>query len=144
MSRGIGAWTASLLGSALLVAGGAGLVEGAREDAVKVTVGCPTALPASGGTLTVGLTLVNATAQPQIIARSGLGVHVGGLDVLGPFVVPLSVTLVPFQTQAVPSYLSSPYTSGAAHPGTFITVAVMVLDGTNKVLGSGYCLIQMQ
>ena len=128
-----------------VVLGGLILIGGTAEagDPLEVELACSTSIPATGGPLSITLTMRNKTSAPKAIATSALVVHVGNLNLLGPFLVPFSANLAPFATQVLP-YLSSPFPAGSASPGTFITVSVIVMDSANKPLGSNFCLIRIQ
>lgn len=115
-------------------------------DPLSVNVTCPATLSAAnGGALNLPLSLTNNTSGVQHVAKSALGVHLGNVDALGPFVIPLSATILPHQTALVPNYLSATFPGGnVAAAGTFVSLGVLVMDAANKPLGSGFCLVEMQ
>ena len=113
----------------------------AAED-VKVEPLCPSSIT-RGGPLNIDLRLINKTSTTVTIARSGLVAHLGNLNVLGPFVIPLTDTLNPFETITQSGYLKVPFPTNAS-PGTFTSVGVGVFNQANKVLGGGGCLIEVK
>lgn len=144
MRRQIAAWTSGLIAGVVLVGSFTAAGEAAQGDRIKVVVTCPVTLPAAGGTLNLALSMTNTTSAPLTVAKSGLAVHVGNQDVLGPFAIPITPNpLNPNEMRTVDSYVSSPYSAGTLSAGTFATVGVMVMDAKNTFLGSGFCLIQV-
>ena len=143
MTRRIDSWRRLPI-VALVILGGLMLLVGTAEaDAVNVELACPTTIPATGGPLSITLTLQNRTATSKSIAKSGLVAHLGNMNLLGPFFVPLVRSLNPFGTQVVP-YVTTSFPAGAAAPGSFVTLAVIVMDSANKPLGSNFCVVQVQ
>ena len=121
------------------------LVPGASEaaDPIAVDVTCPVTIASAGGPLTISLNLRNRTAQTRNIAKSAIGVHLGNLNLLGPFIVPLARTLAPRATSVVNPYLATQFPGGAAPAGTLASVGVVVMDAANKPIGTGHCLVQV-
>ena len=111
-------------------------------ESVTVELTCPSTIPSGGGPLTITLTLKNRTSVSKTIARSALAVHLANLNLLGPFIVPLSTTLAPHATQVVP-YVATNFPAGAASGGILATIGVAVLDGANNPLGGNYCLVRV-
>jgi hypothetical protein len=148
MRKNIGSWRSVLivgavvLGGLILIAETAKAANG-RPDSIEVELACPTAIAAGGGLLSITLTMRNKTSVTKTVTKSGIVVHLGNLNLLGPFFVPLSVSLAPFQTKVVP-YLSTSFPAGAAPPGTFSGVNVFVMDSANQISGNGSCFIQIQ
>lgn len=106
----------------------------------KVTLSCPATIT-PGAMLNLGLTLENTSATNSvIIAKSTVSAHLGNLTIIGPFAVPLSLTLLPGQTWSNPTFLS--VTSPPAPHGIFGSLGVAVLDGANKPISGGYCNIE--
>ena len=115
----------------------------AAADPVGVELACPATIASTGGPLNISLTLSNKKSSSQSIAKSALLAYLGNLNVLGPFSVPFVRTLPPFGTQVVP-YMASSFPAGVAVPGTFVILAVTVMDSANKPLGSNICYVQIQ
>ncbi len=143
MRRNIDWGSVSIVG--VVVLGGLILIGGTAEarDPLEVELACSTTIPATGGPLNITLTTRNRTSTPKAIATSGLTMHLGSLNLMGPFVVPLIVDLAPFATAVVP-YISTPFPAGAASPDTLVTVGVVVMDSANKPLGSNFCLVRIE
>lgn len=107
----------------------------------KVTLSCPATIT-PGAMLNLGLTLENTSATNSVtIAKSTVSAHLGNLNIIGPFAVPLSLTLLPGQTWSNPAYLAATFPS-APH-GIFSSLGVAVLDGANKPISGGYCIIEI-
>ena len=141
MRRTMAWWRLLFVGAVL---GGVGLVGGAAEarETIEITPACPTTIAATGGPLNITLTLRNRTNIARTIATSAVAVHLGNLNLLGPFIVPLARTLSPFQTVVVP-YLATQFPAGLASPGTLLSFGVMALDTANERMGGGQCLIRV-
>jgi hypothetical protein len=114
MTSRIDSWKRLPIVGAVILAGGMLLGSTAEAgDAVSVELACSTTIPATGGPLNITLTLQNRTATSKSIAKSGLVAHLGNMNLLGPFFVPLVRTLAPFGTQVVP-YVATAFPAGAA------------------------------
>jgi hypothetical protein len=111
-------------------------------DPLGVDLACPTTMPSSGGTLTITLTLRNRTSTAKTVAKSALGVHLANSNILGPFIVPFSITLAPRANQVVP-YVSTAFPAGTAPAGTLTSIGVTLLDNANKHLGGNFCRVQI-
>ncbi len=165
---------ASLLAVALTAAN----VGVAAAGGLTVEPQCPSSI-SPGAPLKVELVLTNttqtvtrtfqgqsfSTSQGKTfnIAKTGLIAHLGNLNVLGPFVIPLSLTLDPLPpitidlsnpsslpltpTEPKPftttGYLNVAFPTTAAR-GTFTHIGISVLDQDNKTLGSGGCVIEVK
>lgn len=164
---------ASMLAIAF-IANGAGL---AAAGDLRVEPQCPSSIT-PGGTLIIELKLTNTdktityisngqpftyqTGDPVIIAKSGVLAHIGNLNVLGPFVIPLSETIQPQQPVTIdfskptpPSdpandvsittngYLNVAFPTNATK-GTFTNMLIYVLDEKNNTLGGGECVIEVR
>jgi len=114
----------------------------ASQDPLSVELACPITIPSSGGPLTITLTLTNRTSTARTIAKSALAVHLGNLNLMGPFIVPFTRTLAPRATQVVP-YVSTTFPAGTAAAGTLVSIGVTMLDSGNKPIGSKACLVQI-
>lgn len=106
-----------------------------------------------------GQSLTISTGKPITIAKTGLIAHLGNLNVLGPFAIPLSLTLdpqppitinlsqpnIPAEPQSFTTtgYLNVAFPTSAAR-GTFTHIGISVLDKDNKTLGSGGCVIEVK
>jgi len=143
MSRNIDWRSLPIVGIAVLT--GLILVGGPAEarDPIEVTLACPTTILSTGGSLNITLTAKNRTSSPKAIAAGALAVHIGNLNLLGPFVIPLTLNLGPSATAVVP-FFSSPVPAGTAPPGILVTVGVFVMDSANQPIGSNYCLVRIQ
>ncbi len=141
---------ASIVAVALLATG----VDVVAAAGIEVEPQCPTSI-SPGAPLKLELRLTNTT-QTQIyngvtystgttynIAKSGLIIHLGNFNVLGPFVIPLVDTLNPQQTVTTNGYLNVAFPATAIH-GTFAHIGISVLDSANKTLGSGACVIEVK
>jgi hypothetical protein len=142
MTSLIGIWRGmvvviAIMGMLLSIPGSARAAE-----SVSVEMACPLTLPSSGGPLTITLTLRNRTSVAKTVVASALAVHLANLNVLGPFVVPVSVTLPPHGTQVVP-YVSTNFPGGLAAPGILASIGVGLLDGANSPLGGNFCLVRI-
>ena len=113
-------------------------------DDIKVTVSCPATITPAAAMLNLGLTLQNISSPPVsvTIAKSAVAAHLGNLDVIGPFVIPLARTLSPGQTISIPNYLSVPFPT--APRGTFSSVGVAVMNSANEPISGGGCIIEIQ
>lgn len=139
-------WKCSIgwLAVGAFVAGSLTLVpEAASGDPVKVTLSCPATI-SPAAMLNLGLTLLNKSYPPATItiAKSAVAAHLGNLDVIGPFLIPLARTLSPGQTISIPNYLSVPFP--AAPRGTFSSVGVSVMNSANEPIGGSGCIIEVQ
>lgn len=139
-------WKCSIgwLAVGAFVAGSLTLIpEAASHDPVKVTLSCPATISPTGG-LNLGLTLKNISSPPVsvTIAKSAVVAHLGNLDVIGPFVIPLARTLSPGQTISIPDYLSVPFPT--APRGTFSSLGVAVMNSANEPISGGGCIIEVQ
>jgi len=159
----------------------------AAAGGISVEPQCPSSI-SPGANLTVELRLANttqtqtyifnsynngttqkisqqiSTGETFTIAKSGLIAHIGNLNVLGPFVIPLAETLEPqppitYDTTITPTpppptpaqeesittkgYLNVAFPTTAVK-GTFTNMLIYVLDQKNKTLGSGSCVIEVQ
>ena len=106
-----------------------------------------------------GTPFVSSTGKPFVIAKSALIAHVGNLNVLGPYVIPIALTLDPqpaitvspnsiINPPATPqSFTTTGYLNVAfptsAPGGTFTDIIIDVLDQANKTLGRGACRIEV-
>lgn len=138
-SRGGWRWLGLLLATVQLI-GATTAVAGQNDVQVKPL--CP-ATVTRGGQLRVDFRLTNNLRSPVPIATSGFAVHLANLNVYGPFVVPLTVTLSTFQTITRTGYIDVTFPSDTPG-GTFASVGVFVLDSGNNSLGAGGCLIRVQ
>src|ERR1700694_4798495 len=83
-----------ILGGLMLIADTAG------ADRMSLDLTCSTTVPATGGPVGITLTRVsNDRGQPVSIAKSGFMVHLGGVNIVGPFVVPFVLNLTAFQVK---------------------------------------------
>ena len=119
---------------------------------------CPSSI-SPGATLTVELKLTNPdktityitngqsnrvqTGDPVTIAKSGVLAHIGNLNVLGPFVIPLSETVQPKESITTNGYLNVAFPTSAVK-GTFTNMLIYVLDEKNNTLGGGECVIEVR
>jgi len=116
-------------------------------DGIGVTLACPGTIT-PGGMLNISLTLRNrSVVVPAAVAKSAVAAHLGNLDVIGPFVIPLARTLAPGETVTIPNYLSVPFPN--APRGTFSSLGVTVMDSTNRPIrgdhtSGGACIIEVQ
>lgn len=78
----------------------------------------------------------------KTVTKSGLVIHLGNLDVRGPYVIPVSVKLNPFE-YVTTDYLTTKFPSDAPK-GIFSNIGVGVFDANNRRLGQNYCLIEVQ
>jgi hypothetical protein len=113
------------------------------DDSIKVTVSCPATIT-PGAMLNLGLTLFNHSSPPVsvTIAKSAVAAHLGNLDVIGPFVIPLARTLAPGETVTIPNYLTVPFPT--APRGTFSSLGVSVMNSANEPIGGSGCIIEIQ
>lgn len=111
----------------------------AYANIVDVTLECPTTIT-PGGTLNIKLNL--ASFADTTIAKSGLIIHLGNLDVRGPYVIPISVKLNPFE-RITTEYLTTKFPADAPK-GIFSNIGVGVYSANNRRLGQNYCLIEVQ
>lgn len=114
-------------------------MKAAHANIVDVTLECPTSI-SPGGTLNIKLNLVSYA--DTTIAKSGLIIHLGNLDVRGPYVIPISVKLNPFE-HVTTEYLTTKFPTDAPK-GIFSNIGVGVYGANNKRLGQNYCLIEVQ
>lgn len=113
------------------------------ED-VDVELSCPTTIT-PGATLNIGLTLENEASAPMTIAKSAVAFHVGNMSIIGPSVIPLSLTLAAEgtlgDTATIPNYLSTQVRRLSR--GTFLGVGVAVMESDNTPIGKGWCIIEV-
>lgn len=147
----------------------------AAAGGINVEPLCPSSI-SPGATLTVDLRLTNTTqtktylfngqsntvetGEPITIAKSGLIAHIGNLNVLGPFVIPLAETLepqppitidlskpiptpAPEESITTKGYLNVAFPANAVK-GTLTNMLIYVLDEKNKTLGGGNCVIEVK
>jgi len=114
-------------------------MKAAYANIVDVTLECPTSI-SPGSTLNIKLDLMSYTETT--IAKSGLIIHLGNLDVRGPYVIPISVKLNPYE-HVTTDYLTTNFPSDAPK-GIFSNIGVGVFDANNKRIGQNYCLVEVQ
>ena len=162
--------TATVLAAALIVA----WTGGAVAESIKVEPQCPSTIT-PGANLKIELKLTNpsqtvtqlwsggsfviSTGKTFNIAKTGLLVHLGNLNVLGPYVIPLKLSLDPQlpytydpskgyipppeeQSVTTTGYLNVAFPSNAVR-GTFTHIGIQLFDEANKSLGLGACIIQV-
>jgi hypothetical protein len=112
----------------------------AYARAIKVTLSCPQTIT-PGDTIQLGLTLENTSSNSKAIAKSAVAVHLGHLSVVGPFSIPLALTLLPGETKSIPNYIVVPFPPAPSL--TFTSVGVALLDSTNKPIAEGWCNIEI-
>jgi len=113
-------------------------------DGIEVTLTCPTTIT-PGGMLNVSLTLRNKSlVVPVTIAKSAVAAHLGNLDIVGPFVIPLARTLAPGETVTIPNYLSVPFPN--APRGIIASLGLTVMDNTigGDHTSGGGCAIEVE
>jgi hypothetical protein len=112
----------------------------AHARAIKVTLSCPqTVTP--GDIIQLGLTLENTSSNSKAIAKSAIAAHLGHMTIIGPYSIPLSLTLSPNETVSIPNYLVVPFPS--APSTTFSSLGVSLLDSANKPIAEGWCNIEI-
>jgi hypothetical protein len=118
--------------------------ETANAKDIDVTLSCPTTITPNA-TLNLGLTLENESSDPVTIAKSAIAFQVSNLSIIGPSVVPLSLTLAaggaPGDTAAIPAYFST--TIRRLKSGTFLGVGVAVMKSDNTPMAEGHCIIEV-
>jgi len=112
----------------------------AHAKDIKVTVFCPTTIT-PGQVVNLSLMLQNTSSASVTIAKSTIAAHLANLDIVGPFVIPLSLTLLPGETRSIPDYLSTPFPP--APQGTFSSLGVAVINSVNKPISGGWCNIEI-
>lgn len=117
----------------------------AHAEDVDVELFCPTTI-APGARLNLGLTLENGSSDPVTIAKSAVAFHMGNMNIIGPSVIPLSLTLAAEgtsgDTATIPNYLSTQVRQLSR--GTFLGVGVAVMESDNTPIGKGHCIIEVQ
>ena len=75
----------------------------AESDNLKVTVVCPNQVPV-GGRVVIALQILNEGYMPVQISNSAAVAGYPGAQILGPYTLPLSRTIDPWQTVTIPDY----------------------------------------
>lgn len=137
------------------------LIPATAYAGLDVTLICPATI-VSGARLNLGLTLhkVSGDQFSTTFTKTALAIHVGDLRIIGPSAIPISVTLadaVPdptpcggsgessctyWDTETITNYVST--VLPRLQRGTFISVGVAVMDGSNKPIEDDWCNIEVQ